>query len=256
MNLEMLQKKILQTYRDSEAHIPESKNLIHSTEQLSAEQRFDIYFGSVTEGKASALRETYPICEKIVGEGFFTGMAYEFVEKTPSRSPNLFEYGATFPEFVASFEPAEQLPYLTDVCRLEWARHCAYYGADDQAFDFEVLQGLSEEEQTKILFRLPASATLLQSQYPVNRIWDFCQKNAVGEVPLDIDDGAVSLMVWRKGVSVIMEVLDEPEWFFLKAIESGQRLADLSLYALQHQIDLEKIIAHFVGSGWIVGFEL
>src|SRR6266576_6442706 len=77
-----------------------------------------------------ALKSRFPVVEKIVGEEFFAAMARVFVLKQPPRSPLLAIYGDEFAAFIATFEPARELPYLADVARLEAARTHSYHAAD------------------------------------------------------------------------------------------------------------------------------
>ncbi|KAG0919362.1 hypothetical protein G6F31_021147 [Rhizopus arrhizus] len=56
-------------------------------------------------------------------------MARVFAAATPPSSPVLLHYGAEFPDFIASFPPAEPLPYLADVARIERAATEAFHAA-------------------------------------------------------------------------------------------------------------------------------
>ena len=53
-----------------------------------------------------------------------------FIARHPPQSPALVEFGGAFALFLAAFEPAGSLSYLTDIARMEWARHAAYHAAD------------------------------------------------------------------------------------------------------------------------------
>ena len=79
---------------------------------------------------AEALSANYPATRRIVGEEFFAAMARAYVGRNPPRSPMMFDYGADFSNFVARFEPADWVPYLADVARLERAWLEAYHAAD------------------------------------------------------------------------------------------------------------------------------
>src|SRR5258707_7834403 len=93
-------------------------------------RRFAVYRNNVVVGLGKALKSRFPVVEKIVGEEFFAAMARVFVKEQPPRSPLLATYGDVFPAFIAAFEPARELPYLSDVARLGAARTRAYHAAD------------------------------------------------------------------------------------------------------------------------------
>src|SRR5258708_8377668 len=88
---------------------------------------FGVHRNNVTSGLVKALKSLFPVVEKIVGEEFFAAMARVFVMAQPPRSPLLAAYGDDFPQFVAAFEPAREIPYLADAARLEAARTRAYH---------------------------------------------------------------------------------------------------------------------------------
>src|SRR5260221_12446533 len=85
-------------------------------------RRFAVYRNNVMAGLGKALKGRFPVVEKIVGEEFFAAMAGVFVQERPPRSPLLAAYGDDFPAFIAAFETAQDLPYLSDVARLEAER--------------------------------------------------------------------------------------------------------------------------------------
>lgn len=72
-----------------------------------------------------ALETIHPGCRRIVGPEFFHALARRFAAEVPSTSPDLNDYGERFAEWLATFPPARELPYLPDVARLDWALHRA-----------------------------------------------------------------------------------------------------------------------------------
>ena len=83
--------------------------------------RLNIYRNTMVTGVTKALRLTFPTVHRLVGADFFEGAAVRFIAQHPPRAAYLDDYGAEFPEFLRSFEPAAALVYLGDVARLEWA---------------------------------------------------------------------------------------------------------------------------------------
>jgi hypothetical protein len=94
------------------------------------ERRFAVYRNNVMVSLTRALADIFPVVETLVGKPYFAAMARIFIAAEPPRSPLLFEYGRTFPDFLERFEPARHLSYLADVARLERAWLDAYHAAD------------------------------------------------------------------------------------------------------------------------------
>lgn len=258
--LEQLQDDFLQSLTEKNGQ-PAFLKHIKNDGQLSAQDRLNIYHESITECMANALREIYPVCEKLVGEAFFTGMAYQYIQLTPSHSPNLFDYGHCFAAFASNFKPAQSLPYLPDICRLEWARHLAYYAAKQHVLDIGALAKITKEKaQHNIRFALPTESTLIQSDYPIYRIWE---TNQAGYQDNDgshihLDEGNDHLIVWRKNNDVRIDCLTPNEWQLLHAISQGMRLGDITQQIMQQQlaVDITALLPKLIEHGWVAGFAI
>jgi len=121
------QEQFAAALRDSALPVPEGIAAWNAARPL---RRFGVYRNNVVSGLIGAVASRFPVAEKIVGEEFFAGMAYEFICLHPPRSPLLLSYGDGFADFVEAFEPAREIAYLADVIRLEAARGIAYHAAD------------------------------------------------------------------------------------------------------------------------------
>jgi hypothetical protein len=75
-----------------------------------ARRRLGFYRGNVQAGAYKALRNAYPVCERLLGESFFEGMAYAYATAHPSTGGDLNAYGAELPGFIRGFAPAASLP--------------------------------------------------------------------------------------------------------------------------------------------------
>jgi hypothetical protein len=84
---------------------------------LTPEARVDIYRHHVFATLTAALQATFPVVCRLVHERFFGYAADEYIRAHPPTGPCLFQYGSSFPAFLAGFEPCRPLPYLPDVAR-------------------------------------------------------------------------------------------------------------------------------------------
>lgn len=223
--------------------------LVHDSPGLPAAEHVRIYRRAVLGTLTRALADIYPVCRRLTGHEFFDAMARVFVRQAPSRSPDLADYGATFGDFIAGFEPATALPYLADVARLEWHWHRAFHAAAHAPLDLAALAAVPEHEQERIGFSLPASARLLESDWPVHRIWQVNQPNYNGDDGVDAGAGPARLIVWRDGQQMRIDALDEREWWLLGALHAGT-----SLGALGAPPDLPTLLPRCVARGWLADF--
>lgn len=133
--------------------------------------RFAVYRNNMMVSLVGALEARFPATRKIVGEDFFKGAARVFATAHPPRSPMMMHYGDEFPSFLASFEPARELPYLADVALLEAARTRAYHAADAEPLKPDVLAAAAPEVLASMRVVLYPSLEIVSSAYPIVTVW-------------------------------------------------------------------------------------
>jgi len=185
-------------------------------------RRFSVYRNNVAIGLIGALASRFPAAERIVGEEFFAAMAHEFIRLHPPRSPLLLAYGDDFPDFAGSFEPAQEIPYLADVMRLEALRGRAYHAADAMPLDAALVATIEPAGLAELTLVPHPSASVARSTYPAVTIWAM----NTGEIELaDIDDwtGEDALVI-RPQMTVEVHRLPPGGATFLKELFSGVAL--------------------------------
>lgn len=231
--------------------------VITSAPPMDPDERLDIYSGGYVGAILHVLREVYPVCLKLVGERFFEGMGEYFIARHPSTSPDLHDYGSEFSEFIKTFPPAASLPYLGDVAHLEWIYTQAFHGSDSIEFDLNSLMALDPGEWSRIQFQLQPQASLMTSIYPIHRIWEVNQPDYTGEDYIDLSEGGVNLIVWRKGLEMHMDTLLDPEYFFLENISAGIRFEAVCAFCIEENIsDIQGLLLRSIQQGWIASYLL
>jgi uncharacterized protein len=226
------------------------------TEQVR--QRLGIYRGNARSNTAKAIAAAYPVIEKIVGGKFFSGLASEYQSRFPSVSGDLNEYGEAFAAFLADFPPAKEIPYLAEVACLEWRVHRAYYAADPGPFDPARLASVPPEQQLQLRPRLHPACHVLQSAYPIARIWDVHQDTFSCEFEVDFSGSPTNALVYRPRFRVEVTQIGDAEAAFLGATLDAQTLA-AALAAAQSRdasFDLGRSLSEWVLSSVIVDFKL
>jgi hypothetical protein len=224
--------------------------------RFPAAQHLQVYRNNVVESLTGALRAVYPVVEKLVGDGFFRYAAYEYLCAHRPRSGNLHDFGDAFENFLAGFAPAAELPYLPDVARLEWAWHQAFHAADAPAFDLARLGAVPAERHAALHFVLHPSARLLESDFPVVRIFEINQEGYGGDTSVDLAEGGVRVLVIRRELTVYVEPLAAGEAELLTALAGQQPLgaAVEAALAAQPNFDLSGTLAGHLQRGTLVDF--
>ena len=210
--------------------------LIHQqldTQIRTSEKQLNIYRNSYTGGLFKAMKDIYPVTEKLLGEDFFEAMCLRYIKQTPCQSFDINQYGMSFAEFADSFDPVKELVYLSDVIRLEWAWHRAYQSADSPQHDFSPLLNFDGTQLASLHFSFYPSMTLLTSPYPVDIIWSANQNDQ--ELAIELDAGPCHLVVWRNGLNSHIDSVDPSFLNFLISIQSNLELSVVQKDASQFE---------------------
>lgn len=224
---------------------------------LNPDRRLDVYRNNTYVNFTNTLRATYPVVLRLVGDGFFRYAIHEYITQHPSSSGDLHQFGAAFADFLATFEPAAGLPYLSDVARLEWAYEQAFYAAESAPFNSEALAKVPHESYEDLKFVLNPAVRLITSKYPILRIWQVNQEGFEGDQGVNLAEGGVQLLVIRDSrLDVGMKILGAGEFMLLRALADGQAFGMACEQALDAQpdCDIPACLRQQIMDGVIVDF--
>lgn len=137
----------------------------------TAPKRFAVYRNNVAASLTEALRSAFPVIRKLVGEEFFDAMSGVYLRAHPPRTPLMMYYGQDMPAFLEHFEPAQQLPYLPDIARLELAMRESYHAADAPPILPDALAEMPADTLMRCRVGLAPATRLLRSRWPIFGIW-------------------------------------------------------------------------------------
>ncbi|HWA41954.1 MAG TPA: DNA-binding domain-containing protein [Hypericibacter adhaerens] len=220
-------------------------------------KRFAVYRNNVVAGLVEALRAAFPALRRIVGDEFFSAMARIYAAQEPPRSPIMLAYGAGFADFVGAFAPAQGLPYLRDVARLERAWAEAYHAPEARPIDPAALGRVRPDRLPCIRFVLHPSLRIVRSPFPVLTLW---QTNIGDGMPsaVDIAGGGEDILVIRAAAEVELRALPAGAARFIQALATGAPVADATALALGDEpgFDLARALRGLLEAGAMVGWNL
>lgn len=192
---------------------------------IGASARLAVYRHHVLTTLTAALEATFPVVCRLVDRRFFAYAADRYIRDDPPVTPCLFEYGATFADFLGDFPPCRDLGYLADVARLEWAMNVALHAPDAPTLDPRGWM-LTPAAIACLTFRLEPSLTLLASSWPMDHIWRANQPGADPEATVDLDAGGARLEVRRRGDDVVFRTLAPADFAFRDTLARAGTLQD------------------------------
>lgn len=221
-------------------------------------RRFAVYRNNVLHTLTDALADTFPVTQALVGEAFFRAMAQVYVRRQPPRSPILAFYGVGFPDFVESFAPAQSVPYLADVARLEMARVQAFHATDVATITRERLtQVMAQAEGVgERIVVLDPSVQVLRSPHPMVSVWAAHQQEEVDLSGVDWSSGEAAL-VCRQVMDVLILPVAPATAAFVAGLQQRQPLtlaagsAAAQLLPGETEFDLSRALALLLQHGCI-----
>lgn len=225
---------------------------------LEPAQRLAIYRNNTLLGLTEALRDVYAVVNRLVGDNFFNRLAQAYILDFPPHSGSLLGFGGHLAGFLSDFAPAQGLPYLPDMARLEWYCHEASHEADAARLDVSSLAGVPENSYGELRFQLHPTARFLASGYPVRRIWHSNQAGYTGDVRINLDEGGGWLLVFRPGLEVEILQLDEAEYCFLTALHAKVTLVEAveQGYTANPGFEVQACLQRWLDRALLTGFSL
>jgi len=201
-----------------------------------------------------ALAANFPATCWIVGEEFFRAMAWAYAVLEPPASPILLDYGAGFPGFIARFAPADSLPYLADIARIERAWTEAYHASEARPLDPAMLSCVPQHVGAELCFALHPSVRLVRSQFPALTIWRMNVADGV-PAPVDLASGGEDTLVARPDAEVEVRSIPAGGAEFIEALAQGHSLLEAAKAGLcvSAGFDLTVNLTALLGAGVFVG---
>jgi hypothetical protein len=219
--------------------------------------RFAVHRNNVVVGLTDALKAAFPVVCRIVGMEFFQAMARAYVMSEPPATPILLDYGGGFPSFIAKFDQARSLPYLSAVARIERAWTEAYHSAEAAPLEWQAFAAIPNDRVAEMRLDFHPSLRIVRSRFPALTIW----RMNVGEAmpgPVELESGGEDVLVVRPAADV--EVLSMPPGGaeFIGSLRNGHSLTAATMEAIRTDpaFDLSANLAALIRTGVFVGYRL
>ncbi len=220
--------------------------------------RFGIYRNNIYRSLAGVLEAAFPTVCNLVGDENFAVLARRFIAEYPPQRPQLFAYGGDFAAFLAGFAPAvEELPFLPDLARVEWAVNEAYFEADAETLNAGHLAGLAPERYAGLRLGLHPTVRLIESDWPVWDLWGAEALPSPGpdsgpdQWPPAMQEGGQRVLVRRPESKVDVVMATHGDFAFLSALAARDTLGEAAAagVAADPDFDLSACLAGHLAGG-------
>lgn len=224
---------------------------------IAGQPGFAVYRNTVMKGCIDALEANFPAVARLVGEEWFRATAAVYVRHCLPAEPGLLRYGASFPDFLARFEPAADLLYLPGVARLDYLWAESHFAPSHEALNPATVSRLTPEALADAILRPhPAARWAWFAEGPIYTIWSRNRAAASFDASLD----------WRPEGALLVRPHDVVEWIaldaagcaFLNACSAGDSLGEAAHVVLQQHgdVDLAQLLAKLLEAGAFLELEV
>ena len=170
---------------------------------LSAHERFDVYRYGYRARLVECLEDDYPVVARALGSDAFEALCQGYIERHPSRSPNLNAFGrhmesfirreATLPDVVA------RRAFFAELSSLEWCITEMIHAAASPPFDFSSLAALPVEAWGGARLHRSNTVRVLCFEHPVNAYFQKRRSGGDADIP---EPSPSATVVYRKGWTI------------------------------------------------------
>ncbi|MCC7385818.1 MAG: putative DNA-binding domain-containing protein [Deltaproteobacteria bacterium] len=146
-----------------------TEQLIRSDPRLSAAERLGIYHYAYRARLIECLADDYPAVEHALGEQGFETLARRYIDRYPSRGPNLNHFGRSLAELAEGQDG--WLPnhrFIADLARLEWAMVEVLHASLGAPLALAALEAIPPERWADVRLTPSPALRFLTFRHPVN----------------------------------------------------------------------------------------
>jgi len=191
-----------------------------------------VYRNTALKARIDALEASYPTVVQLVGDDWFRAAARAFAQAHPGDDPVMVTYGVRFPEWLLTFEPARDMPYLSPCARLDRAWTEAHVAAEATVMTPSAAAAFGAA-LTGLTVRLHPSVRLFRFDWSVPSLWLAHRFPGAAPGPLVWEPRAECLMVHRVAGQVRARLLSPAAFAFLEACQKGRPLGIAADQALR-----------------------
>ena len=218
----------------------ELEAVIRRSRNLTAAERIGIYANAYYARLLECVGECFPMLKAALGEEVFSGFAFDYLQRYPSRSYTLDRLGENFARFLDETRPGSEdggpppgevgwPDFLIDLASLEWVLAKVFDGPGTEGQTLltpEALQAFPAERFAEARLHPVPCLRLLATRYPVNAYFTAVRKaEEEGEEAPIPDPAPEYTAITRREFIVRRYSISLPQHALLAALQSGATVA-------------------------------
>ncbi|MBJ7536133.1 HvfC/BufC N-terminal domain-containing protein [Marinomonas transparens] len=201
---------------------------IRANSAIEKEARINVYRNNIFVSLMDALADIFPVTQALVGEDFFRAMAREYILLHQPQSPVISEYGDTFSDFIHHFEPAQSLPFLGGLAKLE---HSLLQLTNEQEYNTlerEQIAAAFENasDPAQLILALPPSSKVCTCPFAIGSIYQAHQSDATHKLRDIKTTNSEHLLLAKSHIYAKLYIISQNEAIFINNLLQGKVLGE------------------------------
>lgn len=216
-----------------------------------------IYHNAYRCRLTDTLKDTFERVYKLLGRKRFDTLCAEFIESNTNTHYSLAEYGADFAHWLRINDSEN----TAELAKLDWAIHQCFTGKDSKVLTHLDLTQLSEHDWEHIVFIPTPTAKLISSTKGAFDCWGTLEQGHSKAPSEALNEGKVSVLIWRQGLSPMMRQLNLQEVKATKGLLFGQcfsAICENMKEDLGNEAERQagELLVRWLSDGLIAGYRL
>ena len=232
----------------------EMQNHIARLPNISHKDALSIYQKNCKGALLTTLKQCYKVCRQLIGNDAFRQQAALYIERVPSTTQDLNQYGKNFPSHLSvliEHEPAySALPYLPDMAVYEYLYQSVYYAPMAAAND---LPNSTSVNADLIFVALSKHCRIFTSAYPISEIWQLHEAKNLEQLALLSQKKTEYLLIYRNHNLQIVSTVLAPIHFklFEQVSITPTPLSHFVSLAETLGLELATFLPQWISAGWL-----
>jgi hypothetical protein len=202
-------------------------DFIVTSESLGAIERLDVYAEAYFARILESLQVDFALTFYLIGEAPFQKLIADYLKNFPSRTQNIGEVGKHLPHFIRKNEIIRDFPYLADAAALEWLAIESFYTSPLGGFTTETLACLSEEDWSRVAFKLNDSLRLTSSIWPLHKLWLLRDTKNPAAMTFTISESPTGYVLYQLNGTTHVHPVSGIEYDALELLNQGNPLSSV-----------------------------
>ena len=193
-----------------------------------------IYQNNLLMNGVRSLSISYPVIQKMLGASAMRTLAKRLLQLTLPSHGDWGEWGSQLDMVLDSSELIDELPFLSELARLEWQIHQCSRAAS-VPFNHEDLLKINNHSLNDVVFLLQPHVSIMESEFPIAALWQAHRPWDTGFMPNTKSLAAILstaaepnfCLVYQNQYQAKVEPISEEQYKLIRAIQKITPLSAL-----------------------------